>query len=207
MAVVAVVNAKGGSCKTTTVAVVGSLLSQVGLDVLLVDADPQGSLVRWSADAEWTMATVGMPTRTLHQQVPGLARGRDVVVVDTPPLAESAGIVASALRCADLVVVPVAPTPLEVERLDAVAGMLADVGPVRADGAAPPAMVVLSRTIPNAASTAVWRGALKEQGWHVAEAEVRRLEAVAQAAGGPVSAAAGAAFEGITAELMDALNR
>ena len=83
--VIAVVNYKGGSTKTTTSAFLSQTLHDAGLSVLLIDADPQGSALRW-AECGWPMTTVGLPVRNLHAQLPALATGRDVVIVDTPPL-------------------------------------------------------------------------------------------------------------------------
>lgn len=44
---IAVVNQKGGSCKTTTARMLQRHLSAKGYKVLAVDADPQGSLTEW----------------------------------------------------------------------------------------------------------------------------------------------------------------
>src|SRR5258706_9422292 len=137
--VITVANLKGGSSKTTTTAFLAQALHDAGLSVLVVDADPQSSTLRWAEATGWPMATIGLPVRTLHAQLPGIAAGRDVVVIDTPPLELQSGIVHSALRAADLVVVTTAPTPLEVERLAAAPTALGDVAPVRPDGPPPPA--------------------------------------------------------------------
>lgn len=184
--VITVANLKGGSSKTTTAAFLAQALHDAGLAVLVVDADPQASTLRWSESAGWPMATVGLPVRNLHAQLEGIAAGHDVVVIDTPPLDIQAGIVHSALRAADLVVVTTAPTPIECERVGAVKAALDDVAALRADGEAPRAVVLLTRTVARAASTEVWRQALQQSGWHVLSAEVRRLEVIAQAAGDPI---------------------
>ncbi len=199
--VIAVVNLKGGSAKTTTAAFLAQAFHDAGLSVLVVDADPQGSLLRWADGAEWPMPTIALPARTLHMQLRGLAGEHDVVIVDTPPLDSQAGIVSSALRAADLVVVPVAPTPMEVERLSAVRDAIDDVAALRPDGCPPSAVAVLSRTVARAASTAVWRAALVDDGWRVLGAEVRRLESIAQAAGDPIQQTG--PYAAVASEVLD----
>jgi chromosome partitioning protein len=199
--VIVVANLKGGSSKTTTAAHLAAALHESGLKVLCVDADPQGSCLRWSEAAGWPWATVGLPVRTLHTQLPGLVGGHDVVVIDTPPLESQAGIVASAMRAASVVVVPTAPTPIEIERLPAVRLALDDVGPLRAEGSAPPAVVLLTRVVSQAASTGVWRESLTADGWSVMSAQVPRLEALAQAYGDEVRASG--PYSIVAAELLD----
>ena len=49
--VIVVANLKGGSSKTTTAAHLAAALHESGLKVLCVDADPQGSCLRWSEAA------------------------------------------------------------------------------------------------------------------------------------------------------------
>jgi chromosome partitioning protein len=204
---IAVVNLKGGSSKTTTAAHLSAELHAAGLRVLTVDADPQGSSLRWSEAAAWPWATIGLPVRTLHTQLGGLLGGHDVVVIDTPPLETQSGIVASALRAADLVIVPTAPTPIELERLPAVRQALDDVAPLRRDGQPPPARVLLTRTVANAASTPAWRASLVEDGWSVLKTAVPRLEAIAQSYGDPIRAHAGGPYQWVTDELLDILGR
>jgi chromosome partitioning protein len=201
--VITIANLKGGSSKTTTAAHLAGALHAAGLKVLVVDADPQGSSLRWSESAEWPWATLGLPVRTLHSQLAGLVGGHDVVVIDTPPLESQSGIVASAMRAASIVVVPTAPTPIEVERLAAVRVALEDVAPLRADNAPPPARVLLTRVVAQASSTAVWRDSLTADGWQVMAAFVPRLEALAQSYGDPV--ATGGPYSVVASELLDAM--
>jgi chromosome partitioning protein len=203
---IAVVNLKGGSSKTTTTAHLSAQWHGAGLRVLTVDADPQGSSLRWAEAAGWPWATIGLPVRTLHTQLGGLLGGHDVVVIDTPPLETQSGIVASALRAADLVIVPTAPTPIEVERLSAVRQALEDVAPLRLDGAPPPARVLLTRTVAGAVSTAVYRDALSQDGWTVLATSVPRLEALSQSYGDPIRPGAGP-YAVVAAELLAVLGR
>jgi len=201
---IAVVNLKGGSSKTTTTAHLSAQLHGFGLRVLTVDADPQGSSLRWAEAAGWPWPTIGLPVRTLHTQLAGLLGAYDVVVIDTPPLATQSGIVASALRTADLVIVPTAPTPIEVERLSAVREALDDVAPLRAEGQPPAVRVLLTRTVASAASTGVWRRALVEAGWSVLGTAVPRLEALAQSYGDLIAPGLGP-YAAVAEELLDVL--
>jgi len=128
--------------------------------------------------------------KDLYTRLAGIAGDRDdLVVVDTPPLAERAGIVLSALRLADLVLVPVAPTMAEFERLGDVWSSIADVEPLRRDPVE--VAVLLNRTVANASSTEMVRAAIAAGtgGWpsrRVLEATVPRREALAQAFGAGV---------------------
>lgn len=202
--VITVANLKGGSSKTTTTAHLAHALHEAGMSVLVVDADPQGSSLRWSENAVWPMPAVGLPVRTLHSQLPGLVGERDAVVIDTPPLESQSGIVHSAMRAADLVLIPTAPTPIEIERLAAVRQALEDIAPLRTDGNPPPAAVLLTRTVAQAASTGVWRASLTQDGWRVLDAQVPRLEQLAQAYGDPVRATGGP-YAVVAAEMLDLL--
>jgi chromosome partitioning protein len=54
---------------------------------------------------------VGLARDTLHREAPELARDVDHVVIDGPP--RVAGLMRSALLAADLVLIPVQPSPLD----------------------------------------------------------------------------------------------
>lgn len=68
--------------------------------------------------AEWDLPTLALPVKNLHVRLRGIVpAGTDAVIIDTPPLDEQAGIVYSALRAASIVLVTMAPTMMEFERL------------------------------------------------------------------------------------------
>jgi len=193
--VVAVVNLKGGSTKTTSAAFIAHVLHEQGGRVLMVDADPQGSALRWQETAEWPLSVIRLDSTRLHRELPGIVGDRyDWVVVDTPPLADHQGIVMSALRIATHVVVPVAPTPIEYERLSAVREAIADAADLRADGSGPETVVVLTRTVSGAASTEVYRELIEEDGLRVLRVTVGRLERFSQSYGQPILRATGTAY-------------
>lgn len=109
---------KGGAGKTTTVAHLAIAWMQLGHSVATVDIDPQGSLTRWHEVR--TQATDGKPGFT-HLQINGwrtqaevekLARSHDVVVIDSPPHAQTEARIA--VRAAALVIAPVQPSPMDL---------------------------------------------------------------------------------------------
>lgn len=200
MRVFCVTNLKGGTGKTTTSVFLAHALAAAGRSVMLVDADPQGSALRWSEQTDWTVVPVGLPTKRIHQQLSGIVPATiDAVVIDTPPLEEQAGIVLSAMRAASDVVVTVAPTMMELDRLPQVWAALDDVEPLRESDAT--VSVLLNRTVANASSTGVARQILTESGRHVLATDVPRLETYAQAFGASVPVTPH--FSEIASELLE----
>ncbi|EQD24067.1 MAG: Cobyrinic acid a,c-diamide synthase [Leptospirillum sp. Group IV 'UBA BS'] len=84
------------------------------MDVLLVDADPQGSAMKWRGLASGTfpVGVIALPMPVLDQEIPKMAKKYDLVVVDTPPGMET--ITRSALVVADLAIIPLQPSPLDL---------------------------------------------------------------------------------------------
>jgi chromosome partitioning protein len=204
--VLVIANLKGGTGKTTSAVFMAHVLHERGERVLMVDADSQGSALRWCELAGgWAFPAVGMPTRTLHQQLPGVAdRDRyDLVIVDTPPLDEQRGVVMSALRVASDVLVPLAPTAMEFERLAAVQQVINDAADLRPDNSPPRLQALLTRTVSGAASTTVYRELIAELGIPVTKVNVKRLEAFAQAYGDPITNATATAYSDVVTDLME----
>lgn len=209
MIVLAVVNLKGGTTKTTSSAFLLHAFAESGLTVLGVDADPQGSLGRWAEQADWLVPVVGMAVANLHRQLPGVTgdgitgEKYDAVVIDTPPLEDHRSIVMSVLRVATHVVTPMAPTPIEYERLTSVQAALRDAADVRPDEREPAFGVLFTRTVPNAASTEGFRQAVNDDGVRVFKAAVGRLERFAQAYGDTVTGALNTAYGDVLDELLE----
>lgn len=185
MRIITVTNFKGGSGKTTTSAYLAHAFAAKGRSVVLVDADPQGSALRWSEQGEWSIPTFALPVKDLHKRLSGIvSASTDVVVIDTPPLEEQAGIVASALRVADVAIVSMAPTMGEYERLPEVWAAIEDVEPLRS--APLVTAVLMNRTVTNANSTPLYRELMTDEGHAVLSTTIPRREPIAQAFGGPV---------------------
>ncbi|MHA0290205.1 AAA family ATPase (plasmid) [Mycobacterium sp. C3-094] len=198
---IVVANLKGGSTKTTTAAFVLHALAEAGLSALGVDADGENeSLLAWSEAGEWSVPVIGMPVADLHRKLPGVVGDRyAAVVVDTPPMKERRGVVASAVRIATHVLVPMAPTGMEYARVPAIRELVEEAGVL---AATPPQLaVVLTRTVSNAASTDVYRQMLTDDGVRVLRPTVGRLERYAQAFGLPITNAASTAYGDVADEL------
>lgn len=112
--IIGVLNQKGGVGKTTLAINIAATLARSGSRVLLVDADPQGSALAWSAarEAEPLFPVVGMAKPTLHRELPEIAKDYDVVVIDGAPRVNELG--RAAIGASDFVLMPVQPSPYDI---------------------------------------------------------------------------------------------
>lgn len=145
--ILVVAGLKGGVGKSTLAALLALAAARAGRRVLLVDADPQGSILAWANDAEGlgdNVTVIGMTSR-LDRDLRRLAAGHDDVVIDTAPGRGDLGTVNAAARTADLVLVPMSPSVVELDRLRPTLAV--------AEAAGTPAVVVLNRTRARTRST------------------------------------------------------
>jgi chromosome partitioning protein len=116
----AVSGVKGGISKSTTALFLGEALSREGRKVLVVDADPQGTILEWEASAEASGAPLsvtveGLPSAVLlRRRLPALAEGYDDVIIDCPN--RDVGIIEAAISASSLVIVPCPPGVEELRR-------------------------------------------------------------------------------------------
>ncbi len=130
--VIAFAGQKGGAGKSTAAINVAAEALRRGLDVLLIDADPQGTARSWHAAA----AEAGHPapavlclSEDLHRRVPSLAKEHELVVIDCPP--RHAEIQRAALLVADVFVIPAAGTPADAWALVGTAKLIDEARKVR----------------------------------------------------------------------------
>lgn len=112
MKVIAVLNQKGGSGKTTIATHLASALHFKGIDVLLVDSDPQGSARDWAAVREdHPVTVVGIDRPTIERDLKNIAH-KDYIVIDGAP--QAADLAVSAIKSANLILIPVQPSPYDI---------------------------------------------------------------------------------------------
>ena len=130
----AVVNLKGGVGKSTS-AVYFATVASGAADVVVLDADTERSALEWAATGELPFEVVPAERDRLARQareLKGKKRGDGrVVIVDTPP--NNREVLRTAASVADRVVVPVAPTGVDVNRLRATLEVLLDVEATRGE--------------------------------------------------------------------------
>ena len=111
---------KGGAGKTALASNLAVAASQDGRNVLCLDLDPQGSLRAW-----WEGRDADVPSILDRDPAPDVLRATlnaaqaqfDLCIIDTPPAALE--WLAEALGAADLVLIPVRPSPDDLRAVGA----------------------------------------------------------------------------------------
>ncbi|AHJ86402.1 ParA [Mycobacterium phage 40AC] len=110
MTVISIVHTKGGVGKTTTAMYLAVAAAKRGIDVCVLDADPQRSALDWKEDTDG-----GLPFPVLEASKNLDIPDHDLVLIDTPP--GTAGVIQKAVDIADLVIIPCGPSPVDVRRV------------------------------------------------------------------------------------------
>ncbi len=114
---VAIAQQKGGAGKTTIAIQLGVTWARQGQRVALLDIDPQGSLAAWydlrrKAVEDGRLVAHEVQGWKLATEIDRLKSNFDVLIIDTPPHAETDARVA--IRAASLILVPVQPSPMDL---------------------------------------------------------------------------------------------
>ena len=164
--IVSILNQKGGSGKTTIATNIACALQKLGDEVILVDADPQGSARDWNEANEASLIpVVGLDRETLPKDLKAISSGYDWVVIDGAP--QIAKLSAAAVRASDVILIPVQPSPYDIWAC----ADLVDIVEARQEvtGGPPKAAFILSRSIKNTKLSGEAAGALEDYGVPVFE--------------------------------------
>jgi chromosome partitioning protein len=162
--IISALNQKGGVGKSTVAINLAAVLARDSR-VLLVDSDPQGSSLSWSAarEAAPLFSVIGMPKPTLHRDLADVAKGYDHVVIDGAPRVTD--LTRSAIIASDLIVVPVGPSPLDLWASVEVVNLIGEAKVFREEQKRPlKAVFVVNRKIVNTAIARDLTGALAKFG-------------------------------------------
>jgi len=172
---------KGGAGKTTLAAHLAIAWSGSGKRVAIVDIDPQASLATWfgmRAENHVAASAVSGKGGLTHQAIAGwrvaakaaeLSRDHDIVLIDSPPHADTEA--RFAIAAADLVVIPVQPSPMDIWASKATITLAA--------AEKTPALLVFNRVPPRAKLNDVMTGAARDLGAPIAKSRIGNRVALA----------------------------
>jgi chromosome partitioning protein len=167
-------NLKGGVAKSTSSVYIALILAIADGRVLLVDADSTNrTCLKWSSlAADWPAAitVVSWEVPDLVRRVQAIEADYDHIVIDTGP--QRPAILRQALMVTDDLIVPVAPSPVELEQLPDTFALAAEV-----DAISPTfAQVMFAKVRRGTRSSVEARRYLTDRELPVMAAEVHMLE-------------------------------
>jgi chromosome partitioning protein len=178
--VLAVATLKGGSGKSTVASCLAVHWRQSGLQPVLIDADPQRSLVRLAARERALGGVAVHETSESGDDIADIARR--LAAEHSPVIVDTAGFRApstlAALAAANLVLVPVKASPLDVDVMLDTARVLFRT----ADGKAPRFYCLLTQTTRDSVIARHIRAELTEAGFPLLESELINRVAYGEAA-------------------------
>lgn len=129
--IITIAQQKGGAGKTTLAVNLAIAFAKQNQRVAILDTDPQGSLGRWFMTRRDLLGDPGIDFATasawgVSYECEKLSRNNDIVIIDTPPKVDSD--LKPALREADLILVPVGSSHVDLWATDGVVDLAVRVG-------------------------------------------------------------------------------
>ena len=173
--VITIAQQKGGAGKTTLAAQLAVAFAADGKRVALVDIDPQASLADWhrlrnGAQVRYPLDMSEVAGYRVSTELSRVKSSHDIVIVDSPPHAETEAKLA--IRAANLVLVPVQLSPMDIWATGPTVQL------ARAAGV--PVLLVLNRVPSRANIVQIMRAQLAEQELPVAQATIGNRVAFAE---------------------------
>jgi chromosome partitioning protein len=178
-------NTKGGVGKSTLAANLAIWLFDLGYRVALLDTDPQGTSSEWVQNAEKGISVrSATEMESIQKAVGELTNSHDFVIADAP--GEEGEAANTVILLSDFAILPLQPTKPDVRALK---GALKTIRLAHAvtQGRRPEAVLVLNCVRKRNRKTAILKEQLKSHGLRVADADVRRLDALADSCDGAVT--------------------
>ena len=171
--VIVIAQQKGGAGKTTLAIQLAVAWQHAGKRVAMLDVDPQGSLSAWRSLRDRTVGEESDPVVDalsgwrLGNRLSSAAGDADLVIVDSPPHAETDA--KAAIRTADLVVLPIQPTMLDLWATEATLAL--------AEAEKTKALLVLNRMPPRGLLNDAAATEIKKKKWPLARARLGNRQA------------------------------
>lgn len=167
-AIITVATMKGGSGKSTVASCLAVHWHLGGRHPTLIDADPQRSIMRLNARerALGGVSVVEDATEDASKTARRLARGSGPVIIDTPGFRSKTTL--ACLAAADFLLVPVKPSPFDVDRMLDTLSILTD----RAGGRRPLFRCLLTQTTRDSVIARHIRSELADAGLPVLRSEM-----------------------------------
>ena len=124
--IIAILNQKGGTGKTTLAVNLTREYTRRGISSLLVDSDRQGSALRWHEESGGDLIDLTcLPVSTIHKDIIKFKANYERIIIDGFPHINA--VTASSIVAANVVLIPVQPSLYDIwatERIELTEGKL-----------------------------------------------------------------------------------
>lgn len=111
--IIAVLNQKGGAGKTTLAVNLARAYTKRNVKTILVDSDSQGSSQKWHDKSNGDLIDMTcIAIKTLDKDVIKYTSIYDRIIIDG--ISQISPITISAVKCADLILIPIQPSPYDI---------------------------------------------------------------------------------------------